>query len=399
MLYSHSRLKTFESCPLKFKFQYIDKLESEQQQTIEAFLGTRVHEVLEKLYKDLKFTKENSLQDLLKFFNGIWEKNINDSIRVVRKEYNQENYRKMGVKFITDYYNRFKPFNQDKTIDVEKRVIIKLDKEGKYKLQGYIDRLSSNNGFYEIHDYKTAGNLPMEEYVIGDRQLALYSIAILKGYQDCKRVKQIWHFLAFDKDIVLEKTKKELGQLKKDTIELIKQVEKSIKKKDFQPKTSNLCSWCEFRPVCPKWKHLFETEEKEPKEFLEDDGVRIVNEFAKLKAEKDELERKIETIKESLINFSKQKGISAVRGSNVIANINFFEDVKFPGKGTEDYEKLVHVLKNLKKWDEIVCLDIFALKKIVKEESWEKEALNKLKKFEEREKTERISLRKIKEED
>ena len=68
-LYSHSRLSTFEQCPLKFKFAYIDKIETEIEETIEAFLGSRVHEALEKLYKDLKFQKLNTLKELLGFMH------------------------------------------------------------------------------------------------------------------------------------------------------------------------------------------------------------------------------------------------------------------------------------------------------------------------------------------
>ena len=105
MLYSHSRLKCFEQCPLKFKFAYIDKLEGPSEEGVEAFLGSRVHETLEKLYKDLRFMKENTLQELLDYFNSQWKKNWNGNIIIVKKEYTSENYRKLGVKYVTDYYN------------------------------------------------------------------------------------------------------------------------------------------------------------------------------------------------------------------------------------------------------------------------------------------------------
>ena len=48
-VYSHSRLSCFEQCPHKFKLQYIDKVETEVEESIEAYLGLRVHETLEKL--------------------------------------------------------------------------------------------------------------------------------------------------------------------------------------------------------------------------------------------------------------------------------------------------------------------------------------------------------------
>ena len=36
MIYSHSRLSTFEQCPFKFKLRYIDEIEPEIEKTIEA---------------------------------------------------------------------------------------------------------------------------------------------------------------------------------------------------------------------------------------------------------------------------------------------------------------------------------------------------------------------------
>jgi len=50
LLYSHSRLSSFEQCPQKFKLKYIDKAEVEVEETIERFLGSRVHDALEKRY-------------------------------------------------------------------------------------------------------------------------------------------------------------------------------------------------------------------------------------------------------------------------------------------------------------------------------------------------------------
>lgn len=47
-VYSHSRLSCFEQCPQKFKLQYIDKVETEVEESVEAFLGSRTHETLEK---------------------------------------------------------------------------------------------------------------------------------------------------------------------------------------------------------------------------------------------------------------------------------------------------------------------------------------------------------------
>lgn len=399
MIYSHSRLSTFEQCPLKFRFQYIDKIERPEEEGIEAFLGQRVHETLEKLYKDLKFLKENSLQDLLAFFDKQWNKHWNNNIIIVKKEYNSENYRKLGIKYVTDYYNRFKPFNQERTIATEKRITIKLDDKGKYKMQGYVDRLSFKDGYYEVHDYKTNANLPIEEYMTEDRQLALYSLAILKSYQDAKKTRQIWHFLALDKDIILEKNKGELEQLRKDTIALINRIEAHKKRNEFPAKTSRLCDWCEFRPICPEWKHLYNLEEKSVNDYLKEDGVVLVNKYAELdnkyKKLKKELEEELEKVKEALIIYAKKKEVDIVFGSDMKAKVKIEEKLKFPGKNDEKIEELKKVLKELGKWEEVTMLDNYALLAKVKNGEFDAKELKKLKKFETKEISESVRLSKF----
>jgi putative RecB family exonuclease len=133
--------------------KYVDRVKTEIEQSIEAFLGSRVHETLEKLYRDLGYQKVNTLEELFEFFHDEWNKNWDDSIVIVKEEYGPDNYLKMGEKFITDYYNKYKPFDQGRTVSLEERILIKLDDSGNYKLQGFIDRvMESKEGYYEVHD-------------------------------------------------------------------------------------------------------------------------------------------------------------------------------------------------------------------------------------------------------
>ena len=103
MIYSYSSISAFENCPLKFKFAYIDKIKP-LRKNIESFMGIRVHETLEKLYRDKLYAKIDTLEELLDFYNKRWEKEMHGNIFVV-KGYDIENYRKMGEMYIKDYYN------------------------------------------------------------------------------------------------------------------------------------------------------------------------------------------------------------------------------------------------------------------------------------------------------
>ena len=88
-LYSHSKLSTFEQCALKFKLKYLDKVKPDYEQSIEAFLGKKVHETLEWLYKN---PDKKELDDVIKYFVEKWNQDYNPSIKIVKEEFDKEYY-------------------------------------------------------------------------------------------------------------------------------------------------------------------------------------------------------------------------------------------------------------------------------------------------------------------
>lgn len=249
--YSHSKLSTFEQCPLKYKFKYIDKIKPLIEKTIEAHLGTAVHDTLEWVYNSVKENpnKTITLDEIINYYAVKWQDEFSDEILVVKKEMSAKDYFNKGVEFLINYYTEHQPF-QDGTIACEKRIEIQLDENT--KIQGFIDRLVHNieKGIYEIHDYKTANHLPTQEKMDQDRQLALYSIAIKEIYGQDKEVVLIWHYLAHKQKIISKRTNEQLEQLKTETKELIKEIESAT---IFPYNKSALCDWCEYKLCCPAW--------------------------------------------------------------------------------------------------------------------------------------------------
>lgn len=247
-LYSYSKLSTFEQCPLKFKFKYIDYLESDFEETIEGFLGKQVHKTLEWIYNSQE--KHFELDDIVKYFIDSWNNNFNLDIKII-KQLPAEHYFNKGIKFLINYFLRNSPF-KDNTIATEKKVLINLDPKGEYKLMGYIDRLVHNptTNIFEIHDYKT-GTIKSPEMLDNDRQLALYSIAVRDSFEDVNDIFLIWHFLDYNQEIRSKRTLQELENLKKNVIELINKIESTT---HFQANPGPLCNWCEFQSKCPAFK-------------------------------------------------------------------------------------------------------------------------------------------------
>lgn len=249
--YSHSKISAFEQCPLKFKLRYIDKIIPDVEKSIEAHLGTSVHAALEWLYLEVKKKRIPTLDELLLKYKELWDKDFNENFVIVKKDLKARDYFEKGIQFILYYYPENHPF-KDNTIDVEQKIILSLDENEEYKIYGFIDRLSYNlrTKEYEIHDYKTANNLPPKESFKKDRQLALYSIAIKEKYGKDTKVKLVWHYLAHKQKVQIKKTNEELEILKQDTLRKIKVIEKTD---DFPGNKTRLCDWCEYKSICPAW--------------------------------------------------------------------------------------------------------------------------------------------------
>lgn len=170
--YSHSRVSCFEKCPFQYKLNYVDHIEVEFPETIEMFMGKRVHETLEKMYKDRKFKKRVSKAMLLKFYKDLWEKEYSDDILIVKKDLTAENYKKMGIKFVSDYYDSYK--EDDMTIiGLETQDRLTLPDGNQWHVR--MDKLGCKGNTYFVCDYKTDKNMKTQDEADSDRQLAMYS--------------------------------------------------------------------------------------------------------------------------------------------------------------------------------------------------------------------------------
>ena len=289
--YSNSRVSTYDNCPYQYKLRYIDKKKPEISTTIEAFMGDMVHQSLEDLYKRKKFQQRIAKASLIKFFRNLWAKNYSSDILIVKEDQGltENNYRKMGEKFLLDYFERMKPFEELTILGLETQDRMTLPDGNQWHVR--IDKLGcDNDGNYFVCDYKTNARMKDQEEADQDRQLAMYSIWVKDKFKDAKSVKLVWHMLAFNKDAISERTDEQLEKLQNEIVEKIKEIENA---KEFPTNVTALCNYCGFKSECPSFKHQAELEKIESvEEFKEDEGVKLVDEFAETKKNLSELNKK-----------------------------------------------------------------------------------------------------------
>ncbi|MAE96126.1 MAG: hypothetical protein CL910_15830 [Deltaproteobacteria bacterium] len=262
--FSPSSLNCFENCPRQYYYRYIEKVPVESE-GIEAFVGKRVHEVLERLYHFVDQGMVPPLPRVLYRYQMFWEEHFDaDRIRIVRRDMDVEAYRASGVRCIENYYRRHYPFDQDETLGLERTIRFKLDPDGHYPIRGIIDRLvRARDGTLEIHDFKTGRRVPRQEELDRDRQLGLYELAIRREFDE-PEIRLVWHYVLRNQTRVSVRSDEQRETLREKTALAIDAVRAE---QEWRATTSGLCDWCEYRGRCPAFQE--EALPQEPREAPE----------------------------------------------------------------------------------------------------------------------------------
>ena len=142
-LYSHSRLSCFENCQFQYKLKYVDRVQAPLGTTIEAFVGSRVHDALEWLYRLARDGRVATRGELADKYQELWDAKWKDDIRVIKHELAVWHYRSNGQKWVEQYWDRYQPFDRGITIDLG---FAALDLPGPPTLRGEKSGKSSRKG-------------------------------------------------------------------------------------------------------------------------------------------------------------------------------------------------------------------------------------------------------------
>lgn len=375
--WSHSRIETFRQCPRKYFYRYVKRVKlPEEPESIEQFVGSRAHDALEWLYAEVQRGPAPSAEELLARLRADWDAQWHDAITMPGGERPPEEHRRETERWLADYHARHAPFNESRTVGLERRITFDLDEAGTVKMQGFIDRLAIGaDGAWQIHDYKTNRSLPTQQDKDADPQLAYYEIGVRRRWPDqAERVELTWHFLKFGVSITSRRTREQLAEVREAALVTIADAtSRDPDEAGFPVHESNLCRWCEFQSVCPVRKHLFQTAALPPNRFAGEPGVKLVDHWTALdeqrresKARVEALEAEIDEVKAALAAFAEREGVEVVAGSERQATVRAVESVLFPRKTVEAEEAaaLEQQLRASPWWAQASALDRAALARL-----------------------------------
>lgn len=345
MRISYSAFDAYRTCPLKYKFQEIDKIKAPKSK--EAVFGSTVHDTMKFIHTPgiLSPTMEQAMEH----FTNAWNPAVFDNPDEERAAFTQ------GVKIIQDYYKKNNPADFN-IINLESRFQIELkDGDESHVISGIIDRIDKTEEGYEIIDYKTTRKMPTQERVDNDMQLSVYLNAFLSQYpaekENLDKIKVSLYFLKHGVKLSAKRTKDQLEESRNKFLETIQ----SIKEGKFEPQASALCDWCGFQDKCPMWKHKF----KELRKINTEEINNMIEEFIDLRSAMNMTKERLGKLQEEITGYMNQEGVERVFGESGIIARTLRKTYKY------DDKKIKEILDPLGKWDAVRKIDGIALKNIM----------------------------------
>ena len=244
---SPSSMGCYTSCPLAFKFSYVQRLP--EPPSMPASKGTLVHLALQHLHwrPPADRTIEAALLDLRRASRELEGDAEFSGLELTAEQLEQ--FRADAEVLVRRYFELEDP-TRVRPIGLELKLEASI---GSLTLRGIIDRLELDaDGELVVTDYKT-GKVPGQTFE-QTRLGGVHFYAFLCEQVFGKRPARIQLlYLSEPVAIIAEPSEQSIRGLRQRTSAIWSAVERACENDDFRPRPSRLCDWCAFREYCPAW--------------------------------------------------------------------------------------------------------------------------------------------------
>jgi putative RecB family exonuclease len=246
---SPSRAGDFMTCPLLFRFRTIDRLP--QAPSSAATRGTVVHAVLERLY-DLP-AAERTLDAAAAMLRPEWERLVEAEPEVAALFDEQSElvaWLDSARELLAGYFSLEDPTRLE---PAERERLVEVVLPGGLRLRGIVDRLDrAPSGDVRVVDYKT-GRAPGEKFE-GKAlfQMKFYALVLWRTTGVVPRLLQLMYL--GDREVLrYSPDEADLLATERKLLALWQAIERATQLRDFPPRTSKLCDWCDHQALCPSF--------------------------------------------------------------------------------------------------------------------------------------------------
>jgi len=245
-LFSFSRIKTFFQCPARYRFRYVKGMR-EGFQSVEAHLGSTVHEVLEWLYREREQGTTPSTAAACGELERRWHERWHEGVAVVRRGDRPEDLLGAGRQMVERFCAETLAKDRSTTVALEVRLSEKLGQGA--TLTGVADRIGRTvAGRLFVVDYKTSRSLGDSSELSEGLQAPIYAACALRRWDEPEALAG-YHYLRHAVTRWQPVSRARGEQLLARFEQLVTQARSAT---ELPAKPSILCAWCGFNHVCPE---------------------------------------------------------------------------------------------------------------------------------------------------
>jgi CRISPR/Cas system-associated exonuclease Cas4 (RecB family) len=251
---SWSALSMFRTCPLKYKFRYIDGLPEESVSAALVF-GTGIHTAVEQHFQAiLSGDAKPDVEKLLFAYRTTWLPHDPDVIQFGSTE-TRASLDALAGRMLTAFLNSPAASVQGRVLGVEEEIRGTIV-EGMPDLYGRVDLVTEDSDTLVITDIKTSRSRWSGEQVEDSgEQLLLYS-HLASEISPGKKIATRFLVLTKTKEPVIEAHVREVEPASlKRTLAGVERVWRAIESGVFYPAPSTMsCASCGYRAACRAWR-------------------------------------------------------------------------------------------------------------------------------------------------
>jgi putative RecB family exonuclease len=248
---SPSRAADFKTCPLLYRFRSIDRLP--ERPSADQARGTLVHAVLERLF-DLPAARRTpqAAGDLVA---SEWERLVTEQPELAGLFGSDDTAGPAGFlesarALLASYFTVEDPRRLE---PAERESLVSAVVADQLLIRGYVDRLDvAPDGALRVVDYKTGG-APREAFEARALfQLKFYALVLWRTRGVVPRVLRLLYLKDAE---VCDYTPdaEELIRFERTLLALWQAIEQATTAREFRPKPSRLCAWCNHQAHCPEF--------------------------------------------------------------------------------------------------------------------------------------------------
>jgi len=250
---SWSAISTFRTCPLKYKFRYIDGLPEESVSSALIF-GTGIHSAVEQHFQAiLSGDEQPDVERLMFAYRSAWLPHDPDAISFGSTE-TRGSLDALASKMLTAFLNSPAVSVQGRVLGVEEEIRGMLV-EGVPDLYGRVDLFTEDSDSLVITDIKTSrGRWSQEQVEDSGEQLLMYS-HLASEIAPGKKIATRFLVLTKTRETTVEEHVREVEPAAvKRTLAGVERVWRAIESGNFYPAPSVVaCSGCGYRAACGAW--------------------------------------------------------------------------------------------------------------------------------------------------